>query len=136
MSTVLYYRHKGVLVTGRYLRIGPDQYDIAELAELMVARGGVHPGAMVGLVIAAVEGVLIFPMAGVLRVPALWPLALVALVVPCLVGLACARRWPAQYELVARYRGRQVTLFATRNRYEFGQLSRAIRRAMEASYEV
>ena len=133
MSTVLYYRNKGVTVTGRYLRIGPDQYDIADLADLRVSRGSVHPGLVVGLVIAAVEGVLIFPMVGALRVPALWPLAVVALLVSCLVGLACARRWPAQYELVVRYRGRELTLFTTRDRYAFGQLARAIQRAIDAS---
>ena len=133
--TVEYYHHKGVRVTSRYLRVGPDLYELTELTDLMKSRGSVHPGAMVGVVISAAEGLVIVPMVGVLRTPVLWPLAVVALLVPCLIGLACARRWPAQYELVARYRGRQVTLFTTRDQYEFGQLCRAVTRAAEAHLE-
>src|SRR6266545_2157453 len=53
-----------------------------------------------------------------------------------IVGMVCARRWPAQFELLARYRGRQIMLFATRDQYEFGQVARAVQRALEAADEV
>jgi Family of unknown function (DUF6232) len=128
----LYYRQHGVIVTGRYLTVDADRYDLAELGELMQARGSLHPGAIAGGVIAVAAAVLLAPLVSALRAPVAWLLALVALLIPCLVGLVCARRWPAQYELVARYRGQQVTLFATRDEREFGQVARAVRRALEA----
>jgi hypothetical protein len=131
-ATILYYRQHGVIVSGRHLTVGADRYDLAELGELMQARGSLHPGAIVGGVIAVAELLLLAPLVGALRAPVVWLLALVALLVPCLVGLVCARRWPAQYVLVAHYRGRQITLFATRDEREFGRVTRAVRRALEA----
>jgi hypothetical protein len=50
------------------------------------------------------------------------------------VGFFCARRWPAQYELLADYRGRQIVVFTTRDELEFGQVARSVRRAVEASF--
>jgi hypothetical protein len=70
----------------------------------------------------------------VLHVPVGWVAATLALAIPCLVGLFCARRWPAQYELLASYRGRQIVIFTTRDQTEFGQVSRAVHRAVEANY--
>jgi hypothetical protein len=131
-ATALYYRQHGVIVTGRHLAVDANRYDLTELGELMQARGSVHPGAIAGGVIAIAEALLLAPLVGALRAPVVWLLAFVALLIPCLVGLVCARRWPAQYELLAQYRGRQVTLFATRDEREFGQVARAVRRALEA----
>ena len=51
---------------------------------------------------------------------------------PCLVALICAVRWPAEFGLIARYRGRDVTLFTTRDAHEFGLVTRALRRAVGA----
>jgi hypothetical protein len=130
---IVYFRQPGILVTSRQVSVGPHRYQVGQLAELMQARGSVHPGAIVGLVIAVAEAPLVALLVGVLQAPLAGLLAVPALLIPCLVGLVCARRWPAQYELLAWYRGGQVSLFTTRSEREFGQVSRAIRRAMEAT---
>ena len=85
------------------------------------------------MVIAVAEVPLVVLLVGVLRAPVAWLLSMLALLIPCLVGVVCAQRWPAQYELLARYRGGQVTLFTSRDEREFGQVARAVRRAMEAT---
>jgi hypothetical protein len=132
--TIAYYRRNGVVVTNRYLTSGPYRYEIVELTDLRQARGGTHPGVMVGLVIAVAEAAFVAPFVGFFHRPVAWLGAVVALAIPCLVGFFCARRWPAQYELLADYRGRQIIVFATRDEREFGQVSRAIRRAIEAAF--
>jgi hypothetical protein len=129
IPTILYYRQGDVVVTNRYLRIGAERYEVAELTGLLRTRGSMHPGTLVGLVISAAEALLIIPLVMMLRLPVLWPLAIVALLVPSLVGFVCAQRWPAPYRLLGAYRGRWVVLFTARDRDEFGRLSRAINRA-------
>lgn len=130
---VVYFRRPGILVTNQQVAVGQFRYQVAQLADLMQARGSTHPGAMVGMVIAVAEAPLLALLLGVVRSPVAWLIAVPALLIPCLVGLVCVRRWPAQYELLARYRGGQVTLFTTRDEREFGQVARAVRRAIEAT---
>lgn len=127
-----YYRQHGITVTGRHFSDGAYRYEIAELVDVVHTRGSIHPGVIVGMVIAVAEAALAIPLVGLLKTPLAWFLAIVALLIPCLVGLVCAHRWPPQYELLALYRGRRVTLLATRSEREFGQVSRAVMRAMEA----
>ena len=129
---IVFYNHRDVVVTSRCFANGALRYDIADLDEFMHARGSTHPGTVIGLVIAAAEAALLIPLVGVLRAPVTWGLATVALLVPCVVAAVCARRWPPRQELVARYRGRRVTLLATTSEREFGQVARALRRAVEA----
>ena len=124
---ILYYRAHGVLVTSRQLIVGAEHYEIAELIDIAQGRGSRHPGAVIAMIIA--------PLLGVIRTPVVWLLGGVALTIPCLVGLVCVQRWPAQYELVAWYRGQQHILLTTRDSREFGQVSRALIRAMEARDE-
>ncbi len=132
--TILYYHRNGVTVNSRYLTVGERRYEIAELSDLRQARGSTHPGVIVGLVIAVAEAGLVAPFLGAVRSPLAWLVALAALAIPCAVGAFCARRWPALYQLLADYRGRQVVVFSTRNEWEFGQVARSLRRAVEAMY--
>lgn len=53
--------------------------------------------------------------------------------VPALVALALGRLRPPDYELWARYRGRQTLLFRTDQERQFGQVTRALLRAREAA---
>ena len=128
-----FYHQRGVEVTTRYLTVGPDRYELAELADIMQARGRQHPGVKVGAAIAAAEAAVVAPLVGVVHGPVVWLVGVVALVIPLVVGVVCAVRWPAEFALIGRYRGREVTLFATRDETEFGQVSRAVRRAIEAT---
>jgi hypothetical protein len=132
--TVAFYHRNGVVVTNRYLTSGPYRYEIAELTDLRQARGGTHPGVVVGLVIAVAEAVFVAPFVSFFQRPVAWLAVVVALAIPCGVGFFCARRWPAQYELLADYRGRQIIVFATRDEREFGQVARSVRRAIEAAF--
>jgi hypothetical protein len=134
--SVVYYHRNGVLVTSRYLQVGVDRYEIGELTDLRQASGGTHPGLVVGLVIAVAEAVFVAPFVGVLHSPLAWLAAVVALGIPCLVGLVCAQRWPAQHELLADHHGRPTVLFATRDPLEFGQVARSVRRAVEAGFRL
>jgi hypothetical protein len=129
--TTLYYHAHGVVITSRQMSVNGERYEIAELIDIIQSRGARHPGTVVGLIIAGVEAVIVAPLLGVVHAPVVWLLGGVALVIPCAVGLVCAQRWPAQYELIAWYRGQQRTLFATRDAREFGQVCRALRRARE-----
>ena len=126
-----FYHQRGIEVTTRHLTVGPDRYELIELAEIMQARGPRHPGVKVGAATAVAEAALVAPLVGVVRGSVVWLVAVVALLIPCAVGLVCAVRWPAEFALIARYRGREVTLYVTRDETEFGQVSRAVRRAME-----
>jgi hypothetical protein len=131
----LYYRRNGVQVTSRHLSVGGERYELAELTEITRTRGTVHPGVVVGLVTAGAEAVILAPLGqvmGMVGVPVAWLLAGIALLIPCVVGFVCARRWPAEYELIGWYRGHQLALFATRDEREFGQVTRALCRALEA----
>jgi Family of unknown function (DUF6232) len=129
----VFYRQHGVEVTSRHLTVGMNRYELAELAELMQARGTRHPGVRVATIIAGIEVTVAAPLLGLAHLPALWLVATVALAVPVIAGLVCAVRWPAEYRLLGRYRGRQVTLLATRDEREFGQVIRALRRAVEST---
>jgi Family of unknown function (DUF6232) len=44
------------------------------------------------------------------------------------------RRWSGDYQLWADYQGRPTLLFSTVHRQEFGQVSRALIRAVERAY--
>jgi hypothetical protein len=129
---VSYYRQRGVIVTNHYFCASGYRYEIAHLSHLMRTRGSLHPGVIVGMVTAVAEAAVIVPLVSVVRALVAWLMTFAALLVPCLVGYVCAHRWPPQYELLATYRGREVTLFTTADEREFGQVSRALQRAVEA----
>jgi hypothetical protein len=130
--SITFYNHGGIVVTDRYLVADQYRYDLAELGDLRQARGSRHPGVMVAMVTAVAEAAFVGPIIGLTHTPVSWLAALIALAIPCVVGIYCARRWPAHFELLADFRGRQIVVFATGNEREFGQVSRAVRRAVEA----
>jgi hypothetical protein len=132
---ILFYRQPGVVVTSRYLEVAGHRYHLDDLGAVTVARGAIHPGVLIGLLIAVVEAVIIAVTVVALDSPIAWPLVVVAALIPSAVGLFCAKRWPALYQLNAEYHGEQLTLFTTRDEREFGQVSRALRRALEAADE-
>jgi hypothetical protein len=130
--TTMLYRHNGTIVTSHYFTCGGYRYEVSQLTGLMRTRGSTHPGVLIGLIIAVAEAVVIVPLVSLLRAPLAWASVVAALLVPCLVGYVCARRWPPQRELLATYRGHDVILFTTRDEREFGQVTRALQRAIEA----
>jgi hypothetical protein len=127
---VWYYRQGEIAVTNRFFHVGNERFAIADLTDLMRARGPVHPGALIGAAIAVVQAPIVASLFGLVRSPLVWVAAVVVLVIPIIVALACAKRWPPRQELLARYRGAEVTLFISRDSHQFGQIARAVGRAV------
>jgi hypothetical protein len=127
-----YYRGADVAVTNQHLHTAHDRYALAELADLGVSRGPVHPAVLISSVIAVAQTPIVIPVVAIVRSPLAFLLAAVLLVVPCVVAIVSARRWPPRLDLQARYRGRDLVLFSSHDEREFGQVSRALRRAVEA----
>jgi len=131
----LHYRHHGITVTNRFFSINARRFKVDELTHLEQAQGPQHPGVALGLAVAGVDLVTAVPLV-------MTKLAAVALFVgaPILIAafvlsLYSSRHWPARRELLARHRGRPVTLFATTSERDFGQVSRALIRAVESAQE-
>jgi hypothetical protein len=131
-SERVFYSRRGVTVTEHYFVAGRRHYRLVELSTIERHRGSSHPGVVLGLLIAALDALILAPLA---MLSGLWGgrvLAALAPLVPCAVALYCAKRWPAAFELHAEYRGNAVTLLRTRDEQEFGQVTRALLRALEA----
>jgi hypothetical protein len=123
-----YYQGADIAVNNVYLHTNRDRYALAELADLGTTRGPAHPAVVISTVIAVVQAPIIVPVAALAIL-----MAVVLLVVPCVVAIASSRRWPPRLELQAIYRGRELVLFSSYDEVEFGRVSRAVRRAAEAS---
>jgi len=126
----VHYRHNGVEVTSRHLTVRSRRYDIDELADIMVVLWGTHPGVKIGAAAAIVEAAALVLLARFVTAPWIWLVGIIALSVPVTVAVICAVRWPAEFGLIARHRGHEVTLFTTRDAQEFGFVTRALRRAV------
>ncbi|MDT4987609.1 MAG: hypothetical protein QOI74_1703 [Micromonosporaceae bacterium] len=132
---VVHYRQNGILVTNHYFAAGHERYEIPQLSDVVRLRGSSHPGIAAGVIVAALEVVIAVPLLGVVRAPAAWLVVCVAVALPCLIGcmadVVCTGCWPPRHELLATYHGHEVILLTTHNEREFGQVTRALRRAME-----
>jgi hypothetical protein len=131
---ILHYRQDGIVVTNRFFSTDARRYKVDELTDLGQALGPQHPGVALGLAVAGVDLVAAVPLV-------MLNLALIALMigVPILiaafvVSVYSSKHWPARRELLARHRGRRVTLFATTSERDFGQVSRALIRAIESAH--
>ncbi len=129
----LHYRRNGVVITSRYVAVGASRYNLSDLSDLSSARGSTHPGVLTGVFAAVGLLLVIIPMLIMHRFTAL-AVTVPMLLVAGLTSYVSARRWPAQREIIARYRGRLVTLFKTNDEQQFGQVARALQRAVEAAH--
>lgn len=127
-----YYQGPGVAVTNQYLIVGSARYEVAELEALGTVRGPMHPAVMISSVIAIAQTPIVIPVVAMVMAPLAILLATILLVVPCVVAIVSAHRWPPRCDLQARYRGTTLVLFSSRDDREFGQVTRALRRAVEA----
>ena|SRR5581483_3685424 len=128
---ILYYRHDRIVVTSTYFWSDTAEYKLDELSDLAQTEGPRRSGLTLALTIAALDLLAVVPLL-------MFHLALVALVLSapiliaaCVYGADNVRRPGRLRELVARYRGRQVTLYSTTDEHRFGQVARALLRAME-----
>jgi Family of unknown function (DUF6232) len=134
---VIYYRGPSAHITHEMFEVWCTQahrrYRIRELRNVYVVRtrrsavtlrGAAGAGAVV------VGAATVWPF---LHTPAAWLTATGALVVSMVVGGACWRPSSSDWELRATYRNRSVVLFRCRDDRTFGQVKRALQRAVEGA---
>lgn len=132
------YQETGILVTVEVFRVGSRSYPVRELSALRTARGPQDPFAV--RLLALGGGVLVAVGAGVTvsRQPAdvgtATYLAMgAAAFVPVLMAMMGSRVRPRPYELWGDYRGVSTLLFRCPDERRYGQVTRALVRAREAS---
>lgn len=129
---VLHYRQDGIVVTNRYFTTPAGRYRVDELTDPAQTEEPAHPGVALGLTIAGADLVAVIPLLMLHLTTVALAIGTPILLVAFGFTIYSARR-PARRELLARHRGRHVMLFATTDEHRFGQVSRALMRAMEAA---
>ena len=130
----VHYDHDGVLITTSWLVVPDRRYAIAELRNLRTSRGPYHPYVAATVVASAA---FLFMVAGSLPFlyndPAGWIGVGTVATIPVGMAVAALRLRPRAYELWADYRGETVAVFWTVDETTYGQVTRALVRAMEAN---
>ncbi|MCM0674342.1 DUF6232 family protein [Micromonospora phytophila] len=135
-KTTLLYARPGIIVTVDRFTVGRNSWQVAELTHLHTTRGPhdrvavravVVTGAMIGAV-----GLLLGFTGGLQRLTAGAYLTLgVVFLLPVLLAVAGDRWRPPAYELWGRRGADEVLLFTSDDERQFGQVTRALRRARE-----
>ncbi|MEU2614679.1 DUF6232 family protein [Micromonospora sp. NPDC007271] len=134
----LLYARPGIVVTGERFTVGRSSWPITELTQLWTTRGphdrlAARAVAVTAVLIGAV-GVLLGFTGGLQRLTAAAYLALGAVGLLPLLLVVIGDRWrPRAYELWGRHRGAEVLLFSSDDERQFGQVTRALQRAREAT---
>jgi hypothetical protein len=126
-----FYNQRGVAVTDQWLVVHGKRFLIAELHNLERARGPMSPPARAALLVGIAELVVVAPVALVFSTPAAWAIAALATAAALAGMMFSGRRWPATFQMWADYSSRPTLLFETGDEQEFGQVSRALIRAVE-----
>jgi hypothetical protein len=132
----IYYRGRLALITDEVFEVNSPyrrRYVIRELRDVYVVPPprDLRTVVTVALAVAVLVGLAV--IAPLLRTPQQWLALLVQLIAPSIVGRACWRAEPPQYELLAMYRGSRVQLFCSADAQSFGQIRRALARAIDAT---
>ncbi|MEV6811041.1 DUF6232 family protein [Micromonospora sp. NPDC051296] len=134
-STLLYAR-PGIVVTVDRFTVGRTSWRVAELTHLNTTRGPHDRVATRAVLVSAVVivgvGLLLGFTGGLQRLTAGAYLLLGAVfLVPVLLAAAGDRWRPPAYELWGRRGGVDELLFSSDDEHQFGQVTRAVRRARE-----
>lgn len=126
-----FYNQRGIAVTDQWLIVYGKRFPIVELYHLERARGPMSSPVRAALLVGLAELAVVAPVAYVFSTPAAWAIA--ALTAAAALGgvMFSGRRWPASFQMWADYRSRPTLLFETGDEQEFGQVSRALIRAVE-----
>ncbi len=135
---VMFYRGPTALITHEVFESDlpdPKRFRVCDLREVSIqsgkpprGNGAFSIGATAAMVVAMSVA---WPF---LRATPAWlGLLLLVLATPGLIAGACLRRGRPVLELRAMYRGRPVILYATTDGRAFGQIQRALVRALEAN---
>lgn len=128
----IYYRGPCAYITRDLIEVWTPQhaiYPISELHAVYVVHGSQGRRGTAGVLpVLAVLAAVLLPVAGA-------PTGLLAIVLmlgaAATVTVACLREPPHPYELTATHQGRRVALFQCPDERTFGQVKRALARAME-----
>ncbi|NJP33072.1 DUF6232 family protein [Micromonospora thermarum] len=132
----LLYARPGIVVTVDRFTVGRSSWPVAELTHLHTTRGphdrvAVRAVVVTGGMVTGV-GLLLGFTGGLHRLTAGAYLTLGAVfLLPVLLALAGDRWRPPAYELWGRRRGVDELLFSSDDERQFGQVTRALRRAVE-----
>jgi Family of unknown function (DUF6232) len=135
---VVFYRGHTLVITNDVVEVWWPKYQrfaVKDLSEVYVFRDVADPvvargiGASAVMVVATAASWQFLPSMVVLLIGALTVLA------PGVVGAACIRTRRRPWELRATYHGVDVQLYSSRDSLTFGQVKRALVRAMEADTE-
>lgn len=137
MAQTTYFRSSQVIVTNDVFVWRVDgttrMFRVKELTAVGVIRGETDASRVTAMHVTS---------AAALGAAVAWPAfnstaavgaAAVVIAVPGFVAIAVRRLRPRTYQLRAQYAGRAVMLYATTDATTFGQVSRALRRAIEAN---
>jgi hypothetical protein len=131
----IYFRGPCVVVTDKVFEVRypyRQRFTIRELRDVYVVRSGPDPTAVGATVIALAASVVVAAMWPLLRSPGAWLVAIAVIAALAMTSGTCWALNPTEWELRATYRGFQVQLFRTRDAQQFGQVKRALQRALEA----
>jgi hypothetical protein len=148
---ITFFDDRAVRVTSEAIRVGGRTYPLSGLTRIRYRRGTPRWGALVGRLglVAGMVVPLVAALAGIgvaVRLDASLPTTLALAGGSLLAGLATGpladlllerldrsyARGARDLQLWADYRGRPVLLLHTRDALRFGQISRALQRALEA----
>jgi hypothetical protein len=128
----LYFRGD-VVVTWRTFCAHGRRYEIAALRGITRTRRALGAAVTALLTVATAEAVVAIgavSLFGATR--SVLMMAAPAVLAPCAIAVVFTAVRPPRHELRATYRGAPVVLFASRDEREFGRVSRAVQRAVEA----
>jgi hypothetical protein len=139
----VFYRSPLVLVTHevfeaghttrQYFHTSRQRYQITELRDVRVARGGPDRVAIGSTGLAGSAAVVVAACSPVIHSPQAWMAAVLLIAAPGLFGGACWRLNPPEWQLVASYHGYDVQLYTSSDTRTFNQVKRAVMRALEAN---
>lgn len=132
----VFYRGPTLLITSHVVEVWSPQYQqfaVADLCEVYAYRDVADPVVFRGVGVSTV--ILVAAVATWQLVPSIaWLLVgILVVLTPGVAGAACLRTRRPAWELRASHRGVDVQLFSTRDALTFGQVKRALVRAIEAS---
>jgi uncharacterized protein DUF6232 len=136
MSKRTYYRGPDALVTDRLFvwHTTPAKgFLVRELRNVGMVRDEADPLRPYTAHVAAAALVLVGATWLMLDTPAAYVLGFLAVAVPGSFTAFSMRSRPRRWELRANYRGLEVVLYASSDARVFGQVARALRRAVEDS---
>lgn len=130
---VYLYPGPRIVVTNRWIENAEGRYLVRDLHPITRVEVHAYPAWRMALIFGAIELVLAVPLAAVYGSAMLLCVGLVSAVGLGVALLVDGRRNPRWMALVGVHRGREITLFSTRDQREFGKVRRAVIRAVEAN---